>query len=456
MSEFLIIIVDDEPNILKTLSRALRLENYAVMTCETAEKALETLERHPADLMLIDVKLPGMDGLELLTRVKAAWSDMPIIMMSGHGTIETAVEATRKGAYSFIEKPLSTEKILITIGNALQYCSLQRENVALRQVVEVKHQMLGQSPVMQELLQKIAVTAPTSGRVLITGENGTGKELVARAIHTQSTRAERPFIKINCAAVPNELIESELFGHEKGSFTGAIRTRKGKFELSNNGTLFLDEIGDMPLEMQAKLLRVLQEGEFERVGGTETLRVDVRVIAASNKDLLELINQGSFRQDLYYRLNVVPLTVPPLRERVEDIAILARLFLDDACHEHGKTQRLLGPDAMIYLQRYDWPGNVRELKNIIERLVILVPSETIGADDLRHILPLNQSSNTPLYDENTPLRVLVQSAERAIILEALDHNRWHISKTARKLQIERSHLYKKIKQLNIPLKSEGD
>jgi two-component system nitrogen regulation response regulator NtrX len=463
MSHGNILIVDDEPNILKTLSRALALEGYTVDLAESGEQTLDRLDGHHYDVIMLDVRMtPGVSGIDVLKEIRHRSPDQLVVMMSGHSTIETAVQATRLGAYDFLEKPLSIEKILLTLENALKYKQLQDENVSLRNQMDQDFLMIGRSAVMQKLWDKIEKTAPTTGRAFILGENGTGKELVARLLHQRSRRADKPFIKLNCAAVPNELIESELFGHEKGSFTGAFSSRKGKFELAHRGTLFLDEIGDMKLEMQSKLLRVLQEGEFERVGGTETIRVDVRAIAATNKDIQQEIRVGNFREDLYYRLNVIPFVVPPLRQRLEDIPLLAEHFLKIAQRENAKKGIELLPDAVAALQRYHWPGNVRELKNIIERLVILNAGPQIGEADVQAVLPPPQSVPVevarPAASDEGSLRDSVQDYERQLILRKLREHGWRISQTARILGLERSHLYKKMKQYGIqkPALEDGE
>ncbi|RMD96412.1 MAG: sigma-54-dependent Fis family transcriptional regulator [Deltaproteobacteria bacterium] len=443
-----ILIVDDEKNIIKSLTTGLRLEGFSVISAETGEKALDIAAGGQIDLVLLDVRLSGIDGIETLTRLRARFPDLPVVMMSGHGTIRTAVTATQKGAIDFLEKPIAMEKLLLTIRNALALKRLADENDTLRRQIDRKHVLVGESPPMRELKARIAQIAPTNGRVLITGENGTGKELIARAIHAQSRRRDKPFIMLNCAAVPRELIESELFGHEKGAFTHAIRTRKGKFEQADGGTLFLDEIGDMPLDMQAKLLRVLQEGEFERVGGNRLISVDVRIIAATNKDLAVMIREGTFREDLFFRLNVIPFRAPPLRERKADIPRLVEHFVGIICEENGKRPKTITAEALSLLEAYDYPGNIRELRNTVERLVILVPSETITHHDVMALFEPAREPR-PRAAAGASLREQLQRAERSIIEEALRRNDWNVSSTARELQIERSHLYKKMRQLEI-------
>ena len=444
-----LLVIDDEPNILTSLRRALELEDYAVEVAGSGRIGLDKLGDRDIDLVLLDVMMPEMGGIEVLEQIRDRYPGINVVMMSGNATIETAVSATKLGAFDFVEKPLSTDKLLITIANALSLAKLRRENQELSAQVGADFAMVGSSTRMTGIFDKIAKTAPTNGRVLITGENGTGKELVARAIHQHSRRAGQSFIKLNCAAIPAELIESELFGHEKGAFTGATQQRRGKFELADGGTLFLDEVGDMNPSAQAKVLRVLQEGELERVGGHETLTVDVRVVAATNKNLPDEIAAGRFREDLYYRLNVVPIEMPPLRERREDIPDLVGHFLTSLCEQNGRRGKTISKAAITLLMQHDWPGNVRELKNSIERLVILTgEADVIGEDDVADALPSVKKVSAS-YRRGTALKDMVAAAERSIILEALAANEHHISNTARELQLERSHLYKKMKALGI-------
>ncbi|MCP4402737.1 MAG: sigma-54-dependent Fis family transcriptional regulator, partial [bacterium] len=377
-----ILIVDDEKRICSSLTGIFEDEGYKVRAVQDGQTALEEIERQLPDLMLLDLWMPGMDGLQVLEAVKKIYPDMPVIVISGHGNIESAVKAAKLGAYDFLEKPLSLEKTLIMVERALDQRRLLQENLDLRKRVEQKYEMIGTSRTMQEIRERIATAAPTNGRVLIYGENGTGKELIARALHRQSLRTRHPFVEVNCAAIPQELIESELFGHEKGAFTGATAKKPGKFELAHEGTLFLDEIGDMSLATQAKVLRVLQEQKFERVGGSEILEADFRVFAASNKNLDDEIEKGHFREDLYYRLNVIPFFVPPLRERREDIPLLIAHFLESFSLENGRRLKTIAPVAVEMLTNYDWPGNIRELKNVIERLVIMVPGTVIRAEHI--------------------------------------------------------------------------
>ncbi len=444
-----LLVIDDEPNILTSVRRALELEDYRVEVAGSAELGLDKLGEHDVDLVLLDVVMPGMTGLEVLPKIRELHPDVFVVMMSGNATIETAVQATKGGAHDFIEKPLSSDKLLLTIQNTLSFSKLSKENAKLRAKARAEYAMIGSSSAMKTIFDKISKTAPTNGRVLITGENGTGKELVARAIHDNSKRKDSAFIKLNCAAIPSELIESELFGHERGAFTGAMQQRRGKFELADGGTLFLDEVGDMNPSAQAKVLRVLQEAELERVGGSETIKVDVRVLAATNKNLEEEIAASRFREDLYYRLNVVPIEMPPLRDRREDIAELVEHFLGVVCEANDRKRKRVEASAITLLMQYDWPGNIRELKNVVERLVILTgEQELITEGDVQDALPSVKAVKSS-FQRGMPLKELVAAAERNIIIEALSANNNHISNTAKELQLERSHLYKKMKALGI-------
>jgi DNA-binding NtrC family response regulator len=394
--------------------------------------------------------LPDGDGVELLQRMRAGKADTPVIMMSGHATIDTAVRAVRVGALNFLEKPLNTDALLIAVETALRLTRAEAEARDLRRAAGTTGELVGGSHAIKKLVEQIGRAAKSAASVLVTGESGTGKELVARAIHTMSPRARGPLEKLNCAALPSELIESELFGHEAGAFTGATKQRRGKFERASGGTLFLDEVGDMPLPMQAKLLRVLQEREIERVGGSETITVDVRVVAATNRDLVTACESGAFRPDLYDRLNVLPLAIPPLRARREDVPQLARHFLELAASSNDRRDMRLEDDAIGVLASYSWPGNVRELKNVIERLVILTPDDAIRADDVKNCLPGGSAVKTAgLYRAGVPFRVLVEEAERVILQEALTHHAGQMAATARALDLERSHLYKKARALGL-------
>jgi two-component system nitrogen regulation response regulator NtrX len=449
-----IVVVDDEKNIRSSLEGILKDEGYRVRGIATGEDLVRSLSQSLPDLVVLDVWLPGMDGLQALEEVKRLHPELPVIMISGHSTVESAVRATKLGAYDFIEKPLSLEKTVLAVRNALDHHRLEQENLALRRTLGERYEIVGESAAIQSLRAQIQSAAPSHGRVLIRGESGTGKELIARAIHRQSLRAERPFVEVNCAAIPDELIESELFGHEKGSFTGATTKRRGKFELADGGTIFLDEVGDMSLKTQAKVLRVLQEQTFERVGGNETLMVDVRVIAASNKDLEEEIRKGTFREDLFYRLNVIPFEVSPLRERKEDIPLLATHFLGLFSHEYGKRQKTLSPDTVNLLLQYAWPGNVRELRNVIERMVIMVPHDVIGRQDLAPSLRLRSQSEDespagPEVDLDGTLREARDTFEKAFIERRLREAHWNITRAAERLGIERSNLHRKMKGYGI-------
>ena len=443
-----ILIVDDERAIQTTLKVVLEDEGYRVSAVGSGQEMLARLADDSPDLIFLDIWMPGMDGLEALAEVKQRRPEATVVMISGHGTIETAVKATKLGAYDFIEKPLSLEKMLLAAVRALDHSRLERENRALRERLERVDEIVGASPLLEELRQQIAMAAPTNGRVMIHGENGAGKELVARAIHALSTRREGPFVEVNCAAIPEELIESELFGHERGAFTGAIARRRGKFELADQGTLFLDEIGDMTLKTQAKVLRALEEQAFERVGGKETLRVDVRVLAASNQDLKELIALGRFREDLYYRLNVIPIEVPPLRRRKEDIPALVGHFIALFSAENGKRPKTISVEALAYFLSYDWPGNVRELRNMVERLVIMAPRDVVGPEDLPPPLRPKEGPAEDVQRERT-LKDAREAFERAYIAAELRAHDGNVTRTADTLGIERSHLYRKLKAYGI-------
>jgi two-component system nitrogen regulation response regulator NtrX len=442
-----LLVVDDEAGIRESLSSILKDEGYSVEAVGTAEEALERAAAGQVDVILLDVWLPGMDGLEALSRLQAIPHPPAVIMISGHGTIETAVRATKLGAFDFIEKPLSLDKILVLTRNALQQRRLQDENLQLRGELSHRYQVIGESVPMKALRQQIGVTAPTNGRVLIYGESGTGKELVARALHAASLRSKGPFVEVNCAAIPEELIESELFGHVKGSITAASGDKIGKFEKADGGTLFLDEVGDMSTRTQSKVLRVLEEQRFEPVGSSQTLSVDVRVIAATNKNLEQEIARGSFRQDLFYRLNVIPFFVPPLRDRIQDIPTLARYFLGEFSASYGKKTRELSDTAMEVLVRYPWPGNVRELRNLVERLVIVCPQARI---EPHHLPPelFRGVAESPQHPYST-LHEARSAYEREFILRKLQENRWNMTQTASALGLERSHLYRKMKSLGI-------
>jgi two-component system nitrogen regulation response regulator NtrX len=461
-----ILIVDDEEPILNSLSRVLEDEGYGVTVAKSGGEALKVMVADPPDLLLLDIWMPEMDGLQTLKRAREQFPRLQVMMMSGHGSIETAVKAIKLGAYDYIEKPLSLENVTLRVRHALDQHRLEEENLTLRAKVERRFELVGTSPAMQRLRQLIATAGPTNGRVLVSGENGTGKELVARAIHQQSPRRDKPFVAVNCAAIPENLIESELLGHERGAFTGATVQKRGQFEQADGGTLFLDEIGDMSLNTQAKVLRVLQEQQFTRVGGIKVIKVDVRVIAASNKNLAQEIEKGHFRDDLFYRLNVLPMEVPPLRDRREDIPLLGRHFLQTHAEEQGLKVKEVTPEAMDVLKQYDWPGNIRELRNLIERLMIMVPGAVIEASHAAMFLqsrigmPIGVSSGTSSMSvlaakHYESLRDARNAFEREYISRKLREHSWNVSRTADDLQIERSHLHRKIKLLNIELRPEG-
>ncbi|KPK30560.1 MAG: Fis family transcriptional regulator [Nitrospira bacterium SG8_35_1] len=439
-----VLIVDDEEGIVESLTGILEDDGYAVMSASSGEEALKRFDEQTPDLILLDVWMPGMDGIETLKHIREKNSNTSVIMVSGHSNIDTAVDAIKLGAYDFLEKPLSLEKVLILVKRALEKQNLVRENIELRKSITQSWEILGENHKIVELKDKISKAAASLGRVIIYGESGSGKELVARALHRASDRKDNSFIEVNCAAIPTELIESELFGHEKGSFTGAFEAKKGKFELANNGTLFLDEIGDMSLPTQAKLLRVIETQEFQRVGGSKKIKVDVRIIAATNKDLLEEIEKGNFREDLYFRLSVIPITVPPLRERKADIPLLVTHFLKSFGQQYGQKPKKISKATLRSLIEYDWPGNVRELKNSIERFVIMNPTDTI---DIKESLSF-KGSKTDYYSYKT-LREAREQFEKDFIVKKLEENNWNISKTAEDLEIERSNLHRKIKSLGI-------
>jgi two-component system, NtrC family, nitrogen regulation response regulator NtrX len=446
-----ILIADDEQAVRSSLERLLEFESYRVIQAADGPSALDLVRDRPVDLVLLDIKMPGMDGLEVLAQLHQENPQLPVVIISGHGSIQTAVEATRLGAFDFIEKPIDADRILLVIRNGLAQRRLLKENVSLRAEVRQRTRIVGQHPEMLRILDTVKKVAATSVRVLIMGENGTGKEMIARALHEHSPRADEPFVEVNCAAIPEELIESELFGHERGAFTGAVARRIGRFEMADGGTLFLDEVGDMSLSAQAKVLRVLQESVFERVGGTETMKVDVRVIAATNKDLLKASREGRFREDLFYRLNVVPITVPPLRERGSDIPLLAEHFLHLIGRELGQAPKKLSRTAMDALKEYAWPGNVRELKNLVERLVILAPGTTIDLTDLPPLRASDEGGEDRYFQIESYLS-FKDAVEKDFFERKLRLYGHNVSKTARKLGMQRSNLYKKLEKYGIPYK----
>ncbi len=450
-----ILIVDDEESIRNSLERLLSFEKFKAFSAADGRGALDIAASERIDIVLLDIKMPGMDGLEVLQALKELHPDLPVVIISGHGTISTAVEATKLGAFDFLEKPIDMERLLLTIRNGLAQAELARRNVQLEKRVGFKTEIIGAHPEMLAIMDTVNRVAPTNARVLIMGENGTGKELIARRLHELSKRAEEPFIEVNCAAIPEDLIESELFGHEKGSFTGAISQRIGKFELADGGTLFLDEVGDMSLSAQAKVLRVLQESAFERVGGTETKHVDVRVLAATNKNLLEEAGRGRFREDLFYRLNVVPIRIPPLRERKSDIKILADYFLREVAGELGRSPKKLAPDALDALMGYSWPGNVRELRNLVERLCILTPGEVIRRDDLPALALMREEDARKDPFGLKTYQEFKDFMEKEYLVKKLRENNGNVSRTARQLDMQRSNLYKKLEKYGIEFRKES-
>jgi two-component system, NtrC family, nitrogen regulation response regulator NtrX len=452
-----ILVIDDEAAIRDSLKMILEYEGYDVQGAATGQDGLTLAEREPADLVLLDIKMAGMDGLDVLQRLRTVNETLPVIMISGHATVSTAVEATKLGAFDFIEKPLSTERVLVSVRNALDQQRLAQEVVAFRRTETLKHQLVGESPAIRGVLEAVKRAAPTSATVLITGESGVGKELVARAIHRNSLRARERFIQVNCAAIPDDLIESELFGHERGSFTGATEKQIGKFEQADRGTIFLDEVGDMSLKTQAKVLRVLQEGEVERLGSARTIKVDVRVIAATNKRLEEEVEKGQFREDLYFRLNVIPIHVPPLRDRPGDIALLVRYFLESASRENNLRPKRITDAALATLERQRWRGNIRELRNTMERLVIMTPADTIDVAHLPEAMRVDVGGRGPDNEvlRAGTLREHKEVAERAFLVQKLRETGWNISKTAEVIDTPRSNLYKKLEQYRISQETDG-
>ncbi len=445
-----ILIVDDEPGVRASLSGVLRDEGYAVEAVPSGEACLERVSRAPVDLIVLDVWLPGMDGLATLARLRERQIDAQVVLISGHGNIESAVRAIKLGAFDFVEKPLSLDKTILVVRNALRQRRLEAENRALRARVDRTQTMIGESEVIRQLREQVAMAAPTNGRVLVYGENGTGKELVARTLHALSRRRTGAFVEVNCAAIPEDLIESELFGHVRGAFTGAVADRRGKFEVADGGTLFLDEIGDMSLKTQAKVLRVLQEQTMEPVGGTQRIKVDARVVAATNKDLQAEIRGGRFREDLYFRLNVIPIFVPPLRDRPDDIPRLAEHFMAELAREYGRRQKAFESSATAVLGRYSWPGNVRELRNVIERLMIMVSGDSISAADLGFLDQGGAARSEPAQAaERLTLHEARDRFERDLILRTLGEQQGNMSRTADVLGVERSNLYRKMRAFGI-------
>ena len=460
-----ILVIDDEAEIRRSVRMILEYEGYDVQEAASGPEGVALSEREPPDLIFLDIKMGGMDGLEALQKIKQANESLPVVIISGHGTVSTAVEATKLGAFDFIEKPLASERVLVTIRNALDQGRLRDENRSLKRAVEARHQMVGESPALRGIWDAIKRAAPTNATVLLLGESGVGKELVARAIHRNSLRSRERFVQVNCAAIPEELIESELFGHEKGSFTGATEKQIGKFEQADRGTIFLDEVGDMSAKTQAKVLRVLQEGEVERLGSARTIKVDVRVIAATNKDLETEIEKGTFREDLYFRLSVIPIRVPPLRDRREDIPTLVRHFVDLFSRENNRRPQRFTAAALEFMQKARWKGNVRELRNTVERLLIMTPGDSIDVDDLRDVVRTETKPSAAASEGNPAnhgnaiapgtLREFKESAERKFLVEKLRENAWNISKTAEVIGTPRSNLYKKLEQYAITEETDG-
>jgi len=459
-----VLVVDDEEDIRSSLRMILEYEGMAMTEASSAREALDQLDADRPDAVLLDIKMPRMDGLEALAEIRKRDPDLPVVMISGHGTVATAVEATRLGAFDFMEKPLERDRVLLVLRNALERRRLEEENRDLKLSFEERFRMVGESPALLEVQEAISRAAPTKASVLITGESGTGKELVARAIHRNSTRADKTFIKVNCAAIPEELIESELFGHVKGSFTGATRDQTGKFVQAAGGTIFLDEIGDMSLKTQSKVLRVLQDGEVEPVGAAKSFTVDVRVIAATNKMLPEEIQTGSFREDLYFRLNVIPIEIPPLRERVADIAALVDYFAETFCGENNYRRKTFTADAVEALERLPWRGNARELRNAVERLIIMTPGDAIAARDIPAGLGLSLGETAPASAEGVlvlpvaerKLQDFKETAERAFLVANLRKNDWNIAATAKAIETPRSNLYKKLEAHDINREKDGE
>jgi two-component system nitrogen regulation response regulator NtrX len=461
MAKSRILVIDDEAAIRDSLRMTLEYEGYEFVGAATGQEGLALAERETPDLVILDVKMPGMDGIEVLDRLRSMNEALPVVVISGHGTIGTAVEATKKGAFDFIEKPFASERVLVSLRNALDQRRLRDENRSLKKAVEIRHQMIGDSAALKQVMAAVSRAAPTNATVLIQGESGVGKELVARTIHRNSLRSRERFVQVNCAAIPEELIESELFGHEKGSFTGATEKQIGKFEQADRGTIFLDEVGDMSAKTQAKVLRVLQEGEVERLGSARTIKVDVRVIAATNKTLEEEIEKGHLREDLYFRLAVIPVHVPPLRERMEDIPPLVRHYIEYYARENNVRPKRITPAALEVLQRHRWKGNIRELRNTVERLMIMTAGDNIDVADLADILrsPVSAARTGGSTDADGPrtgtLREFKDTTERAYLVTKLRENGWNISKTAEAIDTPRSNLYKKLEQYQISQETDG-
>ena len=444
-----ILIIDNEIQICESMKMILDYEGYSVVYSTDAIEGLKQIGENNFSALLLDIQMPKMNGFEVLKKVKDSNLDVSVIIISAHGSVENAIKATKLGAFDFIEKPIDRDKLLLSVRNAVEQSNLLKENKEIKKTLEGEGEILGKSKAVKSLLEMIDKVAPLDTRVLITGENGTGKELIARAIHKNSERKDQPFIEVNCAAIPNELIESELFGHEKGSFTGAVQQRIGKFELANTGTIFLDEIGDMSLQAQAKVLRAIEDGKIERVGGGKKIDVDVRIIAATNKKLKDEIEKEKFREDLYHRLNVIPINVPPLRDRLEDVEILVTHFANDITRKHKKAEVVFNKDAIQLLKGFNWSGNIRELKNIVERIIIIVGKSEIKREDIEILFSPGQASMDEIIEGSNSFQEFKEKAERAFILKQLNANNWNISKTSEILDIQRSHLYNKMKKYGI-------
>jgi len=444
-----IFVIDDEKEICESVKMILEYEGYGVDYSTSAPEGIDLLSKGHYSALLLDINMPVMNGFEVIKKVKDINPSLAVIIISAHGSVENAIKATRLGAFDFIEKPVDRDKLLISVRNAVDQTNLIVENKEIRQVLSGSETILGTSKAIRNILEMIDKVAPLDTRVLITGENGTGKELVAKAVHNRSSRKDKPFVEVNCAAIPNELIESELFGHEKGSFTGAIQQRIGRFEMANKGTLFLDEIGDMSLQAQAKVLRAIEDGRIERVGGGKKIDVDVRIVSATNKNLMEEIEKGTFREDLYHRLNVIPIQIPPLRERVDDIPVMVNSFIAEITAKHKKPMIKLNDDAMKFLQTMEWSGNVRELKNSIERIIIIVDKKEISKKDIEFLFSSGQGHMSDIINLSNSFQEFKEKAEKAFILKPLELNNWNVTKTAEILDIQRSHLYNKIKKYGI-------
>jgi len=444
-----VLVIDDEASIRESLEMILSYEGHDVVSAEGGDEGIRALQEAPADLVLLDVRMPGRDGMSVLAEIKERWPHVMVIMVSGHASIDSAVEATKRGAFHLIEKPLDRDRLLITVRNAFQHVDLERENRDLEEQIDRRSDIIGESEAVGKILDTIDRVARTDARVLITGENGTGKEHVARRIHWKSRRRKGPFVDINCAAIPPELIESALFGHEKGAFTGATQRKQGTFESAHTGTLFLDEIGDMSLDAQSKVLRVLEESRIQRVGGTEAIDIDVRIIAATNKNLVAEAKEGRFREDLYYRLAVVPIHNPPLRERLEDLPLLAKRFLRDSCGENRIEQKTLDDGAVAFLKGYSWPGNIRELRNVMERMAILVTGDEVTESDVRGFLERDPAADQDPFSECETFEEFKETSERIFIERKLIANSWNIKKTAELLGMQRSNLYKKLEKYGL-------